>query len=90
MPKLDWLNRDAACRITAQMPTRVLRPHQAMPAGVGETGPAGGGKLLIQGDNLAALKALLPFYRGRPCAWPPPAQPCSPAAARRFSPTRSI
>ena len=26
-----------------------------MPAGVGETGPAGGGNLLIQGDNLAKL-----------------------------------
>ena len=65
MPTLDWLNRDAACRITAQVPTRVLHPHQAMPAGVGETGPAGDGKLLILGDNLAALKALLSFYRGR-------------------------
>ena len=65
MPTLDWLNRDAAFRISAQVPTRVLRPHRAMPAGVGEQGPAGGANLLIQGDNLAALKALLPFYRGR-------------------------
>ena len=65
MPTLDWLNRDAAFRISAQVPTRVLRPHRAMPAGVGEPGPAGGANLLIQGDNLAALKALLPFYRGR-------------------------
>jgi len=40
----------------------VLRPHRAAPATVGA---ADAGNLLIQGDNLAALKALLPFYRGR-------------------------
>lgn len=43
------------------MPTRVLRPH---PAG-GAVGEAVSGNLLIQGDNLEALQALLPFYRGR-------------------------
>jgi adenine-specific DNA-methyltransferase len=61
MPTLDWLNRDAAFRIGEQVPTRVLRPHPAAPA----AGGAGSGNLLIQGDNLQALKALLPFYRGR-------------------------
>ena len=62
MPTLDWLNRDAAFAIAAQVPTRVLRPHRAAPATVGA---ADAGNLLIQGDNLEALKALLPFYRGR-------------------------
>ena len=62
MPTLDWLNRDAAFGITRQLPTRVLRPHRAAPAAVGT---AGSGNLLIQGDNLEALAALLPFYRGR-------------------------
>ena len=28
MPTLDWLNRDAAFRTAAQVPTRVLRPHR--------------------------------------------------------------
>lgn len=61
MPTLDWLNREDAFRITQRVPTRVLRPH---PAG-GAVGDATSGNLLIQGDNLEALKALLPFYRGR-------------------------
>lgn len=53
MPTLDGLNRDDAFRIAQRVPTRVLRPHPA------------GGNLLVQGDNLDASKALLPFYRGR-------------------------
>ena len=61
MPTLDWLDRDAAFRIAERVPTRVLRPHAAG----GEFGDASSGNLLIQGDNLDALKALLPFYRGR-------------------------
>ena len=61
MPTLDWLNRDAAFRVAEQVPTRVLRPHAAGH----EFGDAAAGNLLIQGDNLDALKALLPLYRGR-------------------------
>jgi len=40
----------------------VLRPHAA---GHRFGDSTGAGNLLIQGDNLEALKALLPFYRGR-------------------------
>jgi adenine-specific DNA-methyltransferase len=61
MPTLDWLNRSAAFATAAQVPTRVLRPHPAAAA----VGPADTGNLLIQGDNLDALAALLPFYRGQ-------------------------
>lgn len=63
MPTLDWLHRDAAFRIAAQTPTRVLRPHAA--GHVFGDPAAAAGNLLIQGDNLEALKALLPFYRGQ-------------------------
>ncbi len=62
MPTLDWLNRENAFRIAERVLTRVLRPHAAGH----EFGNAlSSGNLLIQGDNLEALKALLPFYRGR-------------------------
>lgn len=61
MPTLDWVNRDDAFRIAQRVPTRVLRPHAAG----GVHGDASQGNLLVQGDNLEALKALLPFYRGR-------------------------
>jgi adenine-specific DNA-methyltransferase len=60
MPTLDWLNRDAAFQTAAAVPTRVLRPHAA-----GSRFGDVGGNLLVQGDNLQALKALLPFYRGQ-------------------------
>ncbi len=61
MPTLDWLNRDAAFRIAERVPTRVLRPHDAGHC----FGDLDSGNLLVQGDNLEALKALLPFYRGQ-------------------------
>lgn len=60
MPTLDWLNREAAFRTAQQVPTRVLRPHAT-----GHRFGDGSDNLLVQGDNLEALKALLPFYRGR-------------------------
>ena len=63
MPTLDWLNREAAFRTAAQVPTRVLRPHAAATC-VGNAAAAAH-NLLVQGDNLEALKALLPFYRGQ-------------------------
>jgi adenine-specific DNA-methyltransferase len=62
MPTLDWLDREDAFRIAQRVPTRVLRPHAASPATVGD---AAAGNLLVQGDNLEALAALLPCYRGR-------------------------
>lgn len=61
MPTLDWLARDAAFTTAAATPTRVLRPHPAG-AAFGDGCPD---NLLVHGDNLEALKALLPFYRGR-------------------------
>jgi adenine-specific DNA-methyltransferase len=65
VPTLDWLNREAAFRSAEAVPTRVLRPHKAGHEFGDGAGAAGHGNLLIQGDNLQALKALLPFYRGR-------------------------
>jgi 16S rRNA G966 N2-methylase RsmD len=116
MPTLDWLNRDAAFRIAAEVPYRMLElvsEHGTDTSSeLSVTSPnsierketkssllknnknnvqaqlnwANGGSatennepssartsapapthdnLLIQGDNLEALKALLPFYRGQ-------------------------
>jgi adenine-specific DNA-methyltransferase len=58
MPTLDWLNRADALTAADRVPYRVLEP-------VSEHGDPGSDNLLIHGDNLDALKALLPFYRGR-------------------------
>jgi adenine-specific DNA-methyltransferase len=60
MPTLDWLNRKSAVTAAAKVPGRIF---QAVPdLGCGD--PAAE-NLLIQGDNLDTLKALLPFYAGR-------------------------
>jgi len=58
MPTLDWLNRAEALTFAGQVPYRVLDHVETF-------GDPDNGNLLIQGDNLDALKALLPFYRGR-------------------------
>jgi len=60
MPTLDWLNRATAFTAAAQVPYRLLDT-------VSTHGDAAAAQdnLLIHGDNLEALKALLPFYRGR-------------------------
>jgi adenine-specific DNA-methyltransferase len=58
MPTLDWLNRDAAFRIATQVPYRLLEP-------VSSHGDGDAANLLVQGDNLEALKSLLPLYRGQ-------------------------
>ena len=58
MPFLDWVNKTQAVKSTAEVPYRLLQFHSAYGAATSEN-------LLIQGDNLLALKALLPFYRGQ-------------------------
>ena len=60
MPTLDWLGRPDAFTTAARVPSRLLEP-------VSTHGDAQAAQrnLLIQGDNLEALKSLLPFYRGQ-------------------------
>ena len=60
MPILNWLTRDDDIRRTKQVPYRLLEEIPELSAG-----DANAGNMLIQGDNLDALKALLPFYAGR-------------------------
>ncbi len=60
MPILNWLTRDDDIRTAARVPYRLLEEDPGLSAGDG-----GAGNMLIQGDNLEALKALLPFYAGQ-------------------------
>lgn len=60
MPKLDWLTRSDDEKVSAHVPYRLL---EAMPEH--SYGDPNAENMLIQGDNLEALKALLPFYAGR-------------------------
>ena len=60
MPTLDWLNRQSAFTTSARVPYRLIDQVSAHGDAVGQAD-----NLLIHGDNLEALKALLPFYRGQ-------------------------
>ena len=60
MPTLDWLTRRDDEQTAGRVPYRLLEPIAELSAG----DPAAE-NMLIHGDNLAALKALLPFYAGR-------------------------
>lgn len=60
MPLLDWLNKDQAVKQVNQVPYRLLQPVPEL-----SVGDANNQNMLIQGDNLDALKALLPLYAGK-------------------------
>lgn len=61
MPFLDWVNKNQAKETTREVPYHLLK-QESVHGDV--TGP-NADNLLIQGDNLLALKALIPFYAGR-------------------------
>ena len=60
MPTLNWLTRDEDIRAASRVPYRLLEEAHDLSAGEPDSG-----NTLIQGDNLEALKALLPFYAGQ-------------------------
>ena len=57
MPFLDWVNKNQAKGTSRDVPYHLLHQEQTY-------GDAAD-NLLIQGDNLLALKALIPFYAGQ-------------------------
>lgn len=60
MPTLDWIGKSAVLNHHRQVPYRLLHCNRELSAG-----DADAGNLLVQGDNLEALKALLPYYAGK-------------------------
>jgi adenine-specific DNA-methyltransferase len=60
MPKLDWYSRSEDEKTASRVPYRLL---EAVPEH--SYGDPHAENMLIHGDNLDALKALLPFYAGR-------------------------
>lgn len=60
MPWLQWLTRDDDIKKAKIAPYRLLEPAPELSAGDPHSP-----NMLIQGDNLEALKALLPYYAGR-------------------------
>lgn len=60
MPILDWLGRDEALKVANNTPYRLL--EEVPELGYGDKNTE---NMVVQGDNLDALKALLPFYAGQ-------------------------
>ena len=58
MPILQWLTRDQDLKAADRVPYRLLEEVPELSQGAGDN-------LLVQGDNLEALRALLPLYAGR-------------------------
>ncbi len=60
MPTLNWIGKKAVENHHRQVPFHLLKevPESSV-------GDPGSGNLLVEGDNLLALKALLPFYAGQ-------------------------
>lgn len=60
VPTLNWIGKDAVVNHHQTVPFHLLRDVPALAAG-----EPGDGNLIVQGDNLVALKALLPYYAGQ-------------------------
>lgn len=60
MPILHWLNDEEARKTSSRVPYRLLDADDAH-----SYGDPNVENMLIQGDNLEALKALLPYYAGQ-------------------------
>ncbi len=60
MPILHWLNRDDTLRVARETPYRLLEEDRALSFGDPQAA-----NIVVQGDNLAALKSLLPYYAGQ-------------------------
>ncbi|HMP75416.1 MAG TPA: site-specific DNA-methyltransferase [Kiritimatiellia bacterium] len=60
MPTLDWIGKQAVVNHHHTVPFRLLKDVPDL-----SVGDPGSGNLIVQGDNLLALKALLPYYAGQ-------------------------
>lgn len=66
MPTLNWIGKEKVVNHHRDVPFRVLEHQYGFSADKGETKePTGSGNMIIHGDNLEALKALLPEYEGK-------------------------
>ena len=59
MPILEWLNKNEAINTASKVPYRILKANKDLSYGEKNE------NMIIKGDNLEALKALLPYYKGQ-------------------------
>lgn len=57
MPMLNWMGREKAVKHDKEVALKILHEDKSLSYGTGDN-------ILVHGDNLEALKSLLPFYAG--------------------------
>ncbi len=58
MPTLSWIGKEKIVNHDKEVPFRLLRKNKRFSLGKSEN-------LIVEGDNLEALKALMPYYLAR-------------------------
>ncbi|MBU1102728.1 site-specific DNA-methyltransferase [Patescibacteria group bacterium] len=58
MPTLNWIGKEKILNHDKEVPFRLMKKNQKYSLGKSEN-------LILEGDNLEALKALMPFYYGK-------------------------
>ena len=65
MPTLEWIGKDKVINHHQEVPFRILERKYSFDERGRHDNDNGSGNMIIHGDNLEALKALLPSYEGR-------------------------
>ena len=65
MPTLDWIGKDKVINHHLEVPYRVLERQYSFDEEGQKSEDNGSENMVIHGDNLSALKSLLPQYEGK-------------------------
>ena len=65
MPTLDWIGKDKVINHHREVPFRILERQYSYDEKGEHEEDNQSGNMIIHGDNLEALKALLPKYEGK-------------------------
>lgn len=65
MPTLNWIGKEKVINHHQDVPYKILEPQYGFTDGEQQSEPNDSGNKIIHGDNLEALKSLLPEYEGR-------------------------
>lgn len=65
MPTLNWIGKEKVINHHQDVPYKILEPKYGFSDGKEQSEPTNSGNKIIHGDNLEALKSLLPEYEGK-------------------------
>ncbi|WP_426092848.1 hypothetical protein [Flavobacterium sp. DSR3-2] len=65
MPTLNWIGKEKVINHHQDVPYKILEPQYGFSEGEQQSEPNNRGNKIIHGDNLEALKSLLPEYEGK-------------------------